>query len=241
MLVGVDGALPASARCVLGRGFDAATTKASVATTARRLSGWKAAGSRPCPSRSSSCWRSCRTRRSCSRACRQTGAWYHSVLPRGFTLEHYGGGADERPGASRASRNSIVYASLATLLAVGRRPGGGDRDRPQHRARPGRDRRPGDAAAGGAGDRAGVRVPGDQHLAEGEVRRRRRQHAGGCVPGRAGIPGGAAGDRLRRAAAAVRRAIGRRRPAADAARSGAGRGQPRRLAASRSSAASPSP
>ena len=54
-----------------------------------------------------------------------------------------------------------------------------------------------------------------------------RPARGDALPGRAGIAGGAAGDRLRRPAAAVRGALGGGRPAADAARPGTGRAQPR--------------
>jgi iron(III) transport system permease protein len=101
---------------VLGRGFDAATTKASVATTARRLRGWKGlVAALPftvvfllavVPHASV-----------VLTSLSKTGSWYHSVLPRGFTLEHYGA-ALTNDLALPSVRNSIVYASLATLLAV---------------------------------------------------------------------------------------------------------------------------
>jgi iron(III) transport system permease protein len=101
---------------VLGRGFDAATTKASVATTARRLRGWKGlVAALPftvvfllavVPHASV-----------VLTSLSKTGSWYHSILPRGFTLEHYGA-ALTNDLALPSVRNSIVYASLATLLAV---------------------------------------------------------------------------------------------------------------------------
>ena len=103
-------------KVLLGRGFDAATTKASTAATARRLHGWKAlAAALPfvvvfllavLPHISV-----------VLTSLTQTGAWYKSLLPAHLTLSHYGQAlVDEL--AWPSIQNSLLYASLATMLAV---------------------------------------------------------------------------------------------------------------------------
>ena len=108
--------LYAVGKTLLGRGFDAATTKAGVAATPRRLTGWKAllaaspfvvvfllavvphvavvltsfAG---------------------------VGTWYESVLPREFTLSHYGTALTDDLVMGSVT-NSLFYAALATAVAV---------------------------------------------------------------------------------------------------------------------------
>ncbi len=103
-------------KVVLGRGFDSATTKASVQATPRRLTGIRgllallpfvivfALAVLPHVS-------------VVLTSISATGAWYQSILPRGFTADHYLGAlVDEL--AMPSIWNSICYAGLATLLAV---------------------------------------------------------------------------------------------------------------------------
>jgi iron(III) transport system permease protein len=103
-------------KVVLGRGFDAATTKASVATTARRLRGWHGLLA-ALPFAGVFLLAVLPHASVVLTSLSQTGSWYHSVLPQRFTLAHY---ADALTNdlALPSVRNSIVYASLATLLAV---------------------------------------------------------------------------------------------------------------------------
>jgi iron(III) transport system permease protein len=113
----------------LGRGFDTATTKASVAATPRRLSGLKGlAAALPfvvvfllavIPHVSV-----------ILTSLSQTGAWYASIVPKHYTLSHYGNALQDPiimpswpiwPASGLqlgAVGNSILYATLATLLAV---------------------------------------------------------------------------------------------------------------------------
>jgi iron(III) transport system permease protein len=108
--------LYAIGKILLGRGFDAATTKASVAATPKKLTGFKAllaatpfvlvfaiaviphiaviltsfAG---------------------------TGTWFQSILPREFTTSHYGAALSD--GLVMGSvRNSLIFASFATVVAI---------------------------------------------------------------------------------------------------------------------------
>lgn len=103
-------------KVVLGRSFDAATTKASVQSTAHRLTGWKGAlAALPfvivfalavLPH--------------CSvvlTSLSETGAWYKSIIPREFTMNHYVQALEDDL-ALPSIANSLIYASLATLLAV---------------------------------------------------------------------------------------------------------------------------
>ncbi len=103
-------------KVVLGRGFDAATTKASVQSSPRRLRGWRALaamspfrvvfGLAVLPHTAVVLTSLC-----------ETGAWYKSVVPTAFTTSHFGAAlVDEL--AFPSVRNSLLYASLATLIAV---------------------------------------------------------------------------------------------------------------------------
>src|SRR5690349_20052895 len=100
---------------LLGRPFDSATTKASVATTTKRLRGWRAMVATTAfgsvfllavvlhvsvilTSFSA------------------TGAWYRSILPTHWTLEHYRHALGDDL-AMRSILNSIGYAAGATVLA----------------------------------------------------------------------------------------------------------------------------
>src|SRR4051812_33040795 len=101
----------------LGRGFDAATTKAAVHATPTRLRGMKAlvamlpflivflAAVLPHMA-------------VILTSLSKTGQWYRSFLPDAFTASHYGAAlVDEL--AFPSVRNSLLYASCATLLAAG--------------------------------------------------------------------------------------------------------------------------
>jgi iron(III) transport system permease protein len=103
-------------KVLLGRGFDAATTKASVQATPRKLTGLKGLlallpfvivfGLAVLPHVSV-----------ILTSLSETGAWYQSLIPRELTANHYINAlVDEL--ALPSVRNSILYASLATLIAV---------------------------------------------------------------------------------------------------------------------------
>ncbi len=109
--------LYAIGKVALGRGFDAATTKAAVAGSAKRLTSWRgAAAATPfvvvfllavVPHVSV-----------VLTSLTATGQWYKSVLPEHLTLGHYGQALVDDL-ALPSVWNSVQYASLATLLAVG--------------------------------------------------------------------------------------------------------------------------
>ncbi|MCC6240442.1 MAG: iron ABC transporter permease [Phycisphaerales bacterium] len=103
-------------KVLLGRNFDAATTKASVQAVARRLPGWRGLlAASPfvavfllavLPHISV-----------VLTALSDPAAWYDSILPRSYTLEHFRSAlVDEL--ALPSIRNSIFYASAATVMAV---------------------------------------------------------------------------------------------------------------------------
>lgn len=102
---------------LLGRGFDAATTKAATAATARKLAGapafWAAAAfagvfalavlphvSVVLTSLS------------------EVGAWYKTILPADWTISHFKAALVDEV-AYTGMKRSLQYASLATLLAMG--------------------------------------------------------------------------------------------------------------------------
>ena len=103
-------------KVVLGRGFDAATTKASVAAAARKLTGWKGvAAAAPffivfalavVPHLSV-----------VLTSLSETGAWYKSILPQRLTTDHYVQALVDDL-ALPSVKNSLRYASFATVLAV---------------------------------------------------------------------------------------------------------------------------
>jgi iron(III) transport system permease protein len=103
-------------KTLLGRGFDAATTKASVQSTPRRLRGLAGlAAATPfflvfflavSPHLSV-----------LFTAIAEPGSWYQSLLPQAFTKSHFGQALLDDL-ALPSIRNSIFYASLATLLAM---------------------------------------------------------------------------------------------------------------------------
>jgi iron(III) transport system permease protein len=103
-------------KVVLGRGFDAATTKASVATAAKRLTGgtaWLAALPFAAVFLLAVVPHCCVILTSLT----TTGAWYKTLLPTDFTLGHYGAAlVDELAMPSIAW--SIRYALGATAIAL---------------------------------------------------------------------------------------------------------------------------
>ncbi len=103
-------------KLLLGRGFDAATTKASTGRSAKRLSGWKSlAAAAPflvvfamavLPHLSV-----------ILTSVSATGAWYKSILPADYTLDHFRQALlDDLVMGS--IRNSLLYASAATAIAL---------------------------------------------------------------------------------------------------------------------------
>jgi iron(III) transport system permease protein len=103
-------------KVLLGRGFDAATTKASIATSAKRLNGmkaWIAALPFAAVFLLAVVPHLCVILTSLT----STGAWYKTILPSDFTLGHYGAAlVDELAMPSIAW--SIRYALGATAIAL---------------------------------------------------------------------------------------------------------------------------
>ena len=103
-------------KVLLGRGFDAATTKASIAAAPKPLPGWKGIGGLslfvlvfalavvPHVSVVLTSFSA-------------TGAWYKSMLPAKFTLDHYRQALTD-PLAIPSVQHSLEYASCATALAL---------------------------------------------------------------------------------------------------------------------------
>ena len=103
-------------KLLLGRGFDAATTKASTAATTRKLTGWKGLlaalpfllvfGLAVIPHLAV-----------IFTSFSGTAQWYQSLLPREFTLGHYRTALIE-PSVIGSVWNSLFYAVFATAVAV---------------------------------------------------------------------------------------------------------------------------
>ena len=103
-------------KLILGRGFDAATTKASTAATTRRVTGLKGLlvalpfvivfALAVVPHLAV-----------ILTSLSGTSQWYASILPREFTLSHYSAALTD-PFVIGSVRNSLLYASLATLVAI---------------------------------------------------------------------------------------------------------------------------
>ena len=114
--LGVSAALYVIGKVLLGRGFDAATTKASIASTSKRLTGVKgllAAAAFATVFLLAVLPHISVILTSFSEA----GAWYKSLLPRDWTLNHFAGALVDDL-AFTGVRRSIQYATLATMLAV---------------------------------------------------------------------------------------------------------------------------
>jgi iron(III) transport system permease protein len=104
-------------KVVLGKGFDAATTKASTASAAKTLRGARGAAA-------ASFFAAIFLLAVLPHlavlltSLTETGAWYKTFLPSDWTLSHFTQAlVDEL--AFPSIRNSLLYASLATLLAAG--------------------------------------------------------------------------------------------------------------------------
>jgi len=114
--LGVAVALYVIGKVLLGRSYDSAATKASVAVTARRLRGWR--GAAAClpfvlvlalallPHLSV-----------ILTSISVPGQWYRSILPQQFTFAHYRSALTDDL-AIPSVTNSAIYASLATALAL---------------------------------------------------------------------------------------------------------------------------
>ncbi len=116
VMLAASAALYIAGKLVLGRGFDAATTKASVAGAAQRLRGWRAAGATAAfaalfllavlPHVSV-----------ILTSLTATGAWYKAIFPTELTTSHFAQALTDDL-ALPSVWNSICYASLATVVAV---------------------------------------------------------------------------------------------------------------------------
>ena len=116
VLLAASSALYLVGKVALGRGFDAMTTKASIATTSARLGGWKAGlavgafgmvfllAVLPHISVILTSFSA-------------TGAWYQSILPSRFTLDHYRQALTD-PLVIPSVRHSLEYAAWATAIAL---------------------------------------------------------------------------------------------------------------------------
>jgi len=103
-------------KVILGRGFEAATTKASVASTTTPLRGFPAFAASAfflivfllavTPHLSV-----------ILTSVSATGAWYRSILPTQFTLDHYRQALAD-PLALPSVKNSLQYATCATIIAL---------------------------------------------------------------------------------------------------------------------------
>ena len=138
--------------------------------------------------------------------------WYGTILPSGLTLDHLRA-ALTHDVVVPSIANSLRYVDAVDRLRSGRRHGDRLPGHPHPLARRARARRRGDVAAGGARPGDGVRLPRD--LARG---------AAAVVSESAARSDGAAGHRLRRAPAAVRRPFRGRRVCPDIDHAGGGSG-----------------
>ena len=108
--------LYAVGKLLLGRGFDAATTKAGTGLVPKKLAGWRAAlavlamvaviGLAVLPHVSV-----------VLTSLSEPGQWYKALLPRDFTLAHYGEALTDDL-VYTGIVNSLIFASIATLVAV---------------------------------------------------------------------------------------------------------------------------
>jgi iron(III) transport system permease protein len=116
VMLAASAALYVVGKAVLGRGIDAATTKASTAGGARKLRG--AAGAlAAAPFLVVFALAVLPHVAVVLTSVTETGSWYRSILPAGWTLDHYRQAlVDEL--AFPSIRNSLVYASLATVVAA---------------------------------------------------------------------------------------------------------------------------
>lgn len=103
-------------KVLLGRGFDAATTKAGVASTTQKLTGWRALAA-AAPFVVVFALAVVLHIAVVLTSFSGTSQWYLSILPRELTLGHYKAALID-PFVVNSVLNSLFYASLATLVAV---------------------------------------------------------------------------------------------------------------------------
>lgn len=116
VMLGASSLLYVTGKTLLGRGFDAATTKASVQATPRRLTGWKGLAAM-LPFAAVFFLAVLPHLSVVFTAVSVPGAWYESIVPTSFTLDHFKAAlVDEL--ALPSIGNSIEYAAIATLIAV---------------------------------------------------------------------------------------------------------------------------
>jgi iron(III) transport system permease protein len=108
--------LYAIGKIVLGRGFDAATTKASVAATTIKLRGWKALLAAT-PFLLVFAFAVVPHIAVVVTSVTSTGAWFQSIIPPELTLSHYNSALSDDLVMSSV-RNSLFFASMATIVAV---------------------------------------------------------------------------------------------------------------------------
>lgn len=102
-------------KVILGRGFDAATTKAGTVATPTKLTGWKgyaAAGFFAAVFLTACLPHLAVILTSLS----STGSWYQSILPTSLTLQHFAGALRDSM-VMNSMGNSIMLASMATVVA----------------------------------------------------------------------------------------------------------------------------
>ena len=103
-------------KVLLGRGFDAATTKASTAAVPKKLVGWKGLLA-ALPFLIVFLLAVVPHVAVILTSLSETAQWDRSVLPREFTLGHYTAALGDELVMSSV-RNSLIYASIATLIAI---------------------------------------------------------------------------------------------------------------------------
>ena len=115
MLAGSAG-LYVVGKLILGRGFDAATTKGSAASAAKRLTRWLAAAALA-PGAAIFFLAILPHLAVILTSVSSVGAWYKSVLPTHFTAAHFASALSDDLAVS-SIKWSIIYAACATALAV---------------------------------------------------------------------------------------------------------------------------
>ncbi len=103
-------------KVLLGRGFDAATTKASTGATPRRLTGWRGAAA-AVPFVVVFLLAVLPHLAVVLASFSEESQWYLSLLPREMTLDHYRTALID-PFVINSVVNSLVYAAFATAVAI---------------------------------------------------------------------------------------------------------------------------
>lgn len=103
-------------KVLLGRAYDGASTRAALASTERRLHGWRAAGAVSvfiCVAMLALLPHFAVILTSLT----STGQWYRSLLPQSLTLNHYYAAMTDEL-AMPSVWNSVQYATMATFIAL---------------------------------------------------------------------------------------------------------------------------